>query len=273
MTLVKENMKKTPVHFFLIILPFLALAGCNLQRNMLYYPSTHLPTQASLAAKSIQFWPSGPKDYRGFLGVPSGTPKGTFVIFHGNAGTAAERAYYTRTLTRLGYRVLLAEYPGYGARNGEPGEDVLVSDAKEILFLAFEQFGPPIVLLGESLGCGVAAAAVKDLSVRIDGIILITPWDTLQSVAGEKFSWLPVRFFLRDTYDTIGNLRKYRGRIAIVGAERDEVIPIRHALALFESLAANKRMYTIKDAGHNDWPGMVDQSWWKEIIYYLEGND
>jgi pimeloyl-ACP methyl ester carboxylesterase len=237
---------------------------------MLYYPSSYLPAQADVAAGNIRFWPTGPDGYRGFVSaMPAGTAKGTIVVFHGNAGTAADRVYYVQALTRLGYRVLLAEYPGYGGRKGKPGEEVFVSDAKETLRLAFEQFGAPIILLGESLGCGVAAAVVKDPPVRIDGIMLITPWDTLLSVAKDAFPWLPVRFFMRDAYDTIGNLKQYQGRIAIAGAERDEVIPLRHARTLFESLTGNKKMYTIKGAGHNDWPEMVDPAWWKEITDFI----
>jgi pimeloyl-ACP methyl ester carboxylesterase len=128
--------------------------------------------------------------------------------------------------------------------------------------------------LGESLGCGVAAAAAKDSPVKIDGIILITPWDTLLSVAREKVTWLPVRLFLRDNYDTVGNLKGYQGRIAVIGAEQDAVIPIRHAKALFKSLSGgqgSRKMYTIKGAGHNDWLGMVDPAWWKEITDYTQG--
>jgi pimeloyl-ACP methyl ester carboxylesterase len=149
-----------------------------------------------------------------------------------------------------------------------------VRDAKETLRLASEKFGGPIFILGESLGCGVAAAAAKDSPVAIDGIVLITPWDTLLSVAREKVPWLPVQLFLRDKYDTIGNLKEYQGRIAVIGAEQDVVIPIHHAQALFRSLSGgqgSRKMYTIKSAGHNDWQGMVGPAWWKEITDYIQG--
>jgi len=267
-------MEKILVNRSILILTLFALSGCNLQRNMLYYPSSYLPSQAELAANNIQYWPSGSNDYRGFVStVPAAAAKGTIVVFHGNAGTAADRTYYVSALAALGYRVILAEYPGYGGRKGELGEVPFVRDAKETLRRASEQYGSPIVLLGESLGCGVAAAAAKDPPVRIDAMILITPWDTLLSVARDHFPWLPVRLFLRDTYDTIGDLKQYRGRIALAGAERDDIIPLRHAQALFASLPGDKKMWTIRGAGHNTWPELVDPAWWKEVADFIERKD
>ncbi len=266
------NIKLIVLLIAILIILILILSGRNLQRNMLYYPSTHLPSQASLSAYNMQFWPSDSNNYRGFIStVQANKSKGTIVVFHGNAGTAADRIYYVKALTYLGYRVILAEYPGYGARKGELGEESFVHDAKETLQLVSEKYGGPIFLLGESLGCGVAAAIAKESPTKIDGIILITPWDTLLSVSHEKFPWLPVWLFMRDKYDTIGNLKAYPGRSAIIAAERDEVIPIQHAQALFRSLSGSHKMYTIKGAGHNDWPGMVDLEWWREITDFVQG--
>ena len=261
----------------ILIASLLALFGCDIQKNMLYYPSTYMPSQASLATYNIQFWPADSNGYRGFINIVHADKiKGTILIFHGNAGTAADRLYYVQVLTMLGYRVILAEYPGYGGRKGVLGEESFVHDAKETLLLASKQYGTPIFLLGESLGCGVVAAVVRDSPAKIDGIILITPWDTLMSIAKEKFPWLPVSLFLRDKYDTIGNLKEYQGRIAIIGAEQDEVIPIQHAQALFRSLSGIKgvhKMFTITRAGHNDWPEIVDLSWWQGITNFMQVKD
>ncbi len=250
------------------------LTGCNVQNEMLYYPGSDIPSQDSLAAEDIQFWPSGKSDsYRGFIGTaPIKNIKATVVVFHGNAGTAADRTYYVQALAPLGYRVILAEYPGYGGRKGKPGEAALVNDARETVRLVSEQYGNPLVLLGESLGSAVAAASVKDSRVAVEGLILITPWNTLLAVAKEKFPWLPVRLFLTDRYDTIDNLKDFQGRTAILGAGKDEIIPIRHAHALYEALPGNKKMWTIKRAGHNDWPDWMDSSQWKEIADFMEGD-
>jgi len=251
----------------------MALTGCNLQYHMLYYPSPYLPSAAELAADNIAFWPSGPASYRGFIGTTEiRNIKGTVVVFHGNAGTAADRAYYVKALSSIGYRVILAEYPGYGQRRGQLGEKSFVDDAQATVRLISEKYGEPLFLLGESLGCGVAAGAAKDPSLRIDGILLITPWDTLLAVAKSMFPWFPVRLLMKDKYDSIANLKSFQGRIAVVGAERDEILPIRHASALYQSLTGNKKMWTLKGAGHNDWPMTVDVSKWREFMDFVRGD-
>jgi hypothetical protein len=193
------------------------------------------------------------------------------VVFHGNAGTAADRAYYVKALSSIGYRVILAEYPGYGQRGGQLGEKSFVDDAQATIRLIFEKYGEPLFLLGESLGCGVAAGAAKDPSLRIDGILLITPWDTLLAVAKSMFPWFPVGLIMTDKYDSIENLKSFQGRIAVVGAERDDILPIRHAHALYQSLTGKKKMWTLKGAGHNDWPMGVDVSKWREFMDFVRG--
>lgn len=256
-----------------IIVAVMSLTGCNMQNRLLYYPGYYLPSAAELASLNLRFWPSGPDGYRGFIGATAvGQPKGTVLVFHGNAGTAADREYYAAALGPLGYRVILAEYPGYGKREGKLGERSFAADARATLRLAAEKYGTPVFLLGESLGCGVAAGLANDQSLKIAGVLLITPWDTLAAVAGSHFPWLPVKLFLTDRYDNIGNLKSFPGRIAVVGAERDDIVPVRHAEALYKSLPGDKRMWVIRGAGHNDWLMRVGPPQWREWMDYIGGN-
>ena len=251
------------------------LSGFNIQYRLLYYPSSSIPSEESLKANHLKPWQSSITDYRGFMATnEAGYRNGTIIVFHGNGGTAADRAFYVKALGTLGYRVILAEYPRYGGRKGELGEKAFVNDGVETVRLAFVNYRQPLFVLGESLGCGVAAAIAKETSLKIDGIVLITPWDTFASVAQSKFPFLPVRLFLKDKYDNINNLRSFKGRIAVVGAEKDEVIPIVHARNLYNSLPDTaKRMWTIQGVGHNDWPMSTNTSWWKEIMDFVSSND
>jgi uncharacterized protein len=260
---------------FILTVSLMTISGCDLQNRLLYYPGSSAPSDESLRADNLKRWKASAGEYRGIVAAnDAGGAKGTVVVFHGNGGIAADRTYYLKDLCALGYRVILSEYPGYGGRKGELGEKSFVQDAFETVRLASEEYGGPLFLLGESLGCGVAAAVAKGTTVRIDGIVLITPWDTLASIAREKFPFLPVRLLLTDRYDNIANLASFKGRIAVVGAERDGIIPLSNARKLYDSLPATaRRIWIIPEAGHNDWPMRVTSTWWREIMDYVSRND
>ena len=256
----------------LLIAAAMSLGACNMQNKFLYFPSSEWPSAKLLAAENMTLWQKTSADYRGIIAEHDPpAPNGTMVLFHGNGGTAFDRGFYLKPLMGLGFRVILAEYPKYGGRPGQVGEKPFVADGLETMRLAYEQYGGPLYLLGESLGCGVAAAVAKQASVPITGILLITPWDTLAAVAKSLFPFLPVSLLLTDKYDSIGNLQSFKGKISVVGAERDEILPIKHARHLYQSLPeGQKRMWVIKGAGHNDWPGYAEASLWKEITDFVK---
>jgi hypothetical protein len=259
------------VVLLMILASTILLGGCNMQNKFLYFPNDEWPSAAMLAAEKLALWRKADSDYRGLILAGSApVPKGTIVLFHGNGGTAYDRSFYLEPLTALGFRVILAEYPKYGGRPGKVGEKPFVADALETVRLAFAEFGEPLYLLGESLGCGVAAAVAKQTPVPIAGLILITPWDTLAAVAKSLFPFLPVSMLLTDKYDSIGNLKSFPRNISVVGAERDEILPIRHAQNLYENLPqGRKRMLVIRGAGHNDWPFHADENLFREITDFI----
>lgn len=242
------------------------------QDKMLYFPEAASMTALEARAKAHRFriWPGNATDYHGFVQEDlAGSSNGVILLFHGNAGSALDRTFYGKELSPLGYRLILMEYPGYGARAGELGEDSFVSAAVEAARAAVEQFGGPLVLFGESLGCGVASAVAGSGKVPVAGVVLMTPWDTLPDMAQSVFWYLPARWLTRDRYDNVRNLGRYPGPVAVAVAENDEVIPPRHGHRLFELLSNRKKLWVLKGAGHNSWPAVVDSAWWGEIFGFL----
>ena len=236
------------------------------QDRLLYFPEK--TTVANVVSQRLGAWPTA-HEFRGLAAEPAGAVRGSAIVFHGNAGHAGQREYYATALTRLGLRVILAEYPGYGPRGGQLGERNLVDDAEETLVRAHQLYGPPLLLIGESLGAGVAAAAASHRRDKIAGLMLITPWDRLASVAAHHFAWLPVGWLLRDHYDSIANLASFDRPIIVALAERDGIVPARFGMALYESLSAPKRLNVVRGAGHNDWIERVNENWWRQAIQFL----
>jgi len=196
--------------------------------------------------------------------------RGTVIVFHGNAGSAFHRLHYIEALERLGLRVVLAEYPGYGAREGQRNERALIDDAKTTIRWAERDFGGPLYLWGESLGCGVTTALAADPTLSVEGLALITPFTSLPDMAQAIYRFYPARWLVRDRYDSIANLQGYRGPVAILVAGDDELVPREQAERLHDSLHTEKRMWVFEGAGHNTWPAWPEEIWWREVTDFLD---
>ena len=232
---------------------------------MLYYPET--ATVGDMVSERLGAWPAS-DDFRGLVATPAGRAIGTAIVFHGNAGHAGHRAYYAAVLTEMGLRTILAEYPGYGPRPGPLGESSLVDDAEQTIVRSHEQYGEPLLLVGESLGAAVAAAAASRQPNKIAGLILVTPWDRLAAVAAYHFPWLPVKWLLRDRYDSVGSLAAFDRPVWIAVAQDDTIVPARFGTALYESLATRKRLQVVSGAEHNNWRERVDLDWWRDAVRF-----
>ena len=263
----------------LLLAAVLVLIGvAAAQDRLLYYPAPASVGEmlAATGSPGVRAWPTN-DNLRGLLAeavapAPAATFRGTAIVFHGNAGHAGHRGYYIEALSRQGLRVILAEYPGYGARTGKLGETSLVADTVATITQVRREFGGPLYLVGESLGAGVVAAAVAQISTRgetIDGVLLITPWDTLANVAAHHYPWLPVRWLLSDRYDSVANLQAYAGPIVVVLAAADRVVPARFGQALIDALPGRAYRIVIEGADHNDWTDHVDATWWQAAMQML----
>jgi uncharacterized protein len=245
-----------------------------MQRRMIYAPESSQPANDAVRAMGLRYWPADTGDFRGFIDTDLPVQnRGTIIAFHGNAGSAWERDYFIQALQPLGYRVVLAEYPGYGGRAGAINETAFVSDAITTIKEAQAAFGAPIYLLGESMGCGVAAAAAASSEIAPAGLILITPWDSLPDLAQTLYWYLPARMLTLDRFDSVNNLRSYDHPVAMVIAEKDTVVPNKHSLRLFQSLTAPKRLWRFPGADHNSWPTHPDAPWWREAMDFVTGSN
>jgi len=256
---------------YLLLVGFVWLA----QRKMLYFPDPAPPISTVHLENGLYLepWPGKGAEFRGYAGghsLGNAPARGTVVVFHGNAGAARDRIYYALALETRGYRVVLAEYPGYGGRSGALSEESLIRDGRETARRALAEFGGPLWIWGESLGAAVAAGVVADRTLPVAGVALITPWDSLANLAQRLYWYLPAYWLLRDRYESLAYLDAYRGPVAVLIAERDEIIPTRHSQRLYDGLRIPKRRWIFEGAGHNSWPVKPQAAWWDEVLEWFE---
>jgi len=106
------------------------------------------------------------------------------------------------------------------------------------------------IAVGFSIGSGIAAhlAAAR----KLDGLILVTPFDSLKAVAQSMYPWIPIGPFFSHEVDTAAALERNRVPVAIFAGERDEIVPGERTDALRERVPNLIFDRTIARAGHND---------------------
>ena len=147
------------------------------------------------------------------------------------------------------HTVYLPAYRGYGASEGSPSEDALKGDALAFFDHAAGRHAS-VDVIGRSLGSGVAAYVASRRPVQ--RLALVTPFDSMVTVARHHYPWLPVDWLLRDRFDTARALARFEGEVQVVRADRDEVIPAHSTRRLIDALPrASTSEVTLAGAGHN----------------------
>jgi pimeloyl-ACP methyl ester carboxylesterase len=255
----------------------IATSGCRmLQDRLMFFPApagendvAAMLRDAGTRGMVLREWTVA-GDGWGFIAEPRLAPAShanapTALILHGNAGWAGDRLYYLAPLVSRGYRVVLVEYPGYGRRQGQATLENVLAATERSLDEAERAWSGPLVLIGESLGAGVIAQLARRHEARLAGIVLITPWDSLRTVARMHYPWLPAGLVLQHPMDSVAALKNFDRPVTILVAGRDEIVGAAGGQALAQALDAAS-LVLLPDAGHNDWPWAMTPAHWDELL-------
>ena len=185
--------------------------------------------------------------------IPAEEPKTerTLILgFGGNAWNAQDVAEYLHGIYPHA-EVVAFHYRGYKPSTGSPSAKALIADAPLVYDLAVERVKPArTIAVGFSIVSGVAA----ELAARrhLDGVILVTPFDSLKAVAQSMFPWMPIGPLFAQEIDAAAALERTRVPVAIIAAERDEVVPAERTAVLRSRIPNLVFDRTIASAGHND---------------------
>jgi len=229
----------------------------NWSQDDIIFPVRAVPAAGPLPAGAERLALETP-DRQRLEGVhipPKGAAKGPeprllVLGFGGNAWNAQHVAEYLHELYPQAH-VVAFHYRGYPPSTGSPSAKALIDDAPLVYDLAVERVRPErTVAVGFSIGSGVAASLAGRR--KIDGLILVTPFDSLKAVAASIYPWLPVGAFFAHEIDTAKFLEGSRVPVAIVAAAQDEIVPPARTDALRRKMPNLVFDRTIARAGHND---------------------
>ncbi|CUI17537.1 conserved putative membrane protein [Candidatus Protochlamydia naegleriophila] len=243
--------------FFIVLSCYIMLLlGLFLkQRELLYFPSQLLPSPAEAGVAEMRVVSLKTSDgltlkawYR--RAQTAGYP--TILYLHGNAGHIGNRGRSVKPFLNEGYGVLLVTYRGYSQNPGEPYEEGFYRDGRAALkFL--NDLGiddQHIILYGESIGTAVAIQLASEYQVA--ALILQSPFSSLADVAQFHYPYLPVRWLLKDRFDSIQKITRIQAPTLAIYAENDEIIPPSLSKQLIGMLKTNKQILSIPNVAHND---------------------
>jgi len=230
-----------------LVLALVFYAACCLflyvaQRSFIYFPTAESPNplaqelRIASGDETLQVWQLNPGAERGII------------YFGGNAEDVADNTPLFADLFP-GQTVYLVNYRGYGGSSGSPSEAGLFADA-EAVYDAVRPRHAGVHVIGRSLGSGVAVylASVRD----VDKLVLVTPYDSIASIAQHSMPIFPVALLIKDRYDSRRLAPGLTNQTLMLLAEQDQVIPRASSEKLMEAFQpALITRVVIGGANHN----------------------
>jgi pimeloyl-ACP methyl ester carboxylesterase len=181
--------------------------------------------------------------------ISSGQRRPLLLGFGGNVWSADAMAVYLHERIPDCDAVVF-HYRGYRPSTGRPSAEALLTDAVTIFDYVQQVLGPEqVVAIGFSIGSGVAAYLARQRSLA--GLILVTPFDSLEALARDLYWWAPVGLLLRHRMPTLDFVRDRPTPTALIVAARDTIVPARRSAPLRGAILSLVLDRTI-EAGHND---------------------
>lgn len=223
-----------------------------LQRSLIYLPQ---PFPSETVSRAAVLSVDG-AEIR--ITVREGSGKGALIYFGGNAEVVPLSAPELAEAFP-GRSLYLPHYRGYGGSTGRPSEAAFLADALAVYDMV-RRSHDDIVVTGRSLGSAMATWVASRRTVS--GLVLVTPFDSLATVAARHYPFFPVRLLLLDRYDAASWAPAVEAPTLILAAGEDEIVPLRSVerlgAAFRPGLASLK---IVPGAGHNTLsllPGYVE---------------
>ena len=225
------------------------------QRNLLYHPSVdnYIKDQNVTEPTEIEKVKITTRDNIDLLGwfYNRDIQKfKTILFFHGNAGSLKNRTYKLNHFKDLKVNFLIFAWRGFNGNKGKPSEIGLYKDAESaIRWLKMKGINEKdIILYGESLGTGVAVEIAQNKNYA--GIILESPFTSMVNMGKKHYPFFPVRFLLKDKFESYKKLNNISVPILIMHGKVDKIVPYDMGKKMYELANEPKFFYSQEYGDH-----------------------
>ncbi len=199
------------------------------------------------------------------LSVSNAKSTRAILYFGGNAeDVSLSLPEYSRRISNVA--IYMVHYRGYGGSTGSPSEDGLRHDALAI-YRHLKDKHSDILVVGRSLGTSLAIGVAAHFDPK--GVLLITPFDSIQAIARRVVPFLPIRLLLSDPYLSIDLASGIQCPTLILAASDDEIIPKENTLRLVKKFPPEiATLQVIPETDHNS----ISSSslYWSSVCHFVE---
>ena len=135
--------------------------------------------------------------------------------FGGNAEAVEDNAVFFKQHFS-DHVTYLIPYRGYSGNSGAPEELLIYEDALSIFDLLSKKHRS-LMIMGRSLGAAVAIYLA--VNKKIDALILVTPFDSVENLRLPLFKLYPTKSMLTQKYDSVSRVGKIKAPTLILIAE------------------------------------------------------
>lgn len=265
---------------------FLAFSGCSSLERSLIFPGT------ATQGRDDTRLPPAPATYELVsLTTANGTPivaqfgraltadgqphahadtRPTVLYFYGNGACVAYSQHEFDAFRRLGFNVIIPDYPGYGMSNGaasEPGCYEAADAVYDHLLARDDIDRNQLIAAGWSMGAAVAI----DLASRrpVTRVVTLSAFTSMPAVARHVAPWAPTSLIIRSHFDNAEKITSVACPILLIHGTADDLVP--HAMAgeLAARVPADRIQIIDIPAGHNDIFLVGGTALWKDIGEFL----
>ena len=208
----------------------------------------------------------------------------TVIHLHGNYGNITYHFSAVAWLTRLGYRVLVFDYSGYGESDGKVSPTQIQIDVASVWNYSVEQWGrsEQFIILGQSLGGFLALKVVPNLPNNDKLLAVVTEgaFSSFQEMVEDRvasnwffrtfMNWAPrlVEASLRVESEKMEGTQT---PILMIHGSDDMIVPIQQGHKLFNSLKSlDKTWWEIPNGGHLDAFSLYDFFFRRKLSDFLD---
>jgi len=236
-------------------------------------PWVRTPTDIGLRYEDVRIQAvDGSKLSAWFLPAQQQKANATLLFLHGNAENISTHIAAVHWLPARGFNVLLLDYRGYGASEGQPtvaGAQQDIDSAMRYLLARGDVDHSRIIVLAQSLGGALGLHYVAHSAYRehIRGVIIDSAFIGYRDIAREKLqkSWLtwlfavPLSLTVTDEFRPIDAAPKIAPiPLLLIHGDRDVVVPVHHSEWLYDAAQQPKEVWIVPNVGHIQALGQAD---------------